>query len=203
MSTPSESTVKRLDIRKYPNRRYYDATHSRHLTLDEIRTLIRDGFDIKVTDSKSGADITAQVLTQIILELETPKIDSFPVALLLRMIRSNDQVVRDFVETYFNQAFKAYSEYQKQMEERLRQMQGATGMFAPFGSWAQMPTSPFGPPFGSKPAEPEVREKTQPTPSPAPPEESKDLRNTVEELQRQLEAMQEEMKAKKVKRRAR
>ena len=114
MNAPEEPVEKYLDIRKYPNRRYYDTTHSRHLTLEEIRNLIGDGYDIKVTDSKTGADITAQVLTQIILELETPKIASFPVALLLRMIRSNDQVVRDFVETYFNQAFKAYSEYQKQ-----------------------------------------------------------------------------------------
>src|SRR5690349_7042017 len=110
MNTANESAAKHLDIRKYPNRRYYDATHSKHLTLEEIRSLIRDGYDITVTDSKSGADITAQVLMQIVLELETPKIDSFPVALLVRMIRANDQIVKDFVEKYFNQAFRAYLE---------------------------------------------------------------------------------------------
>ena len=200
MSTPAQPADKHLDIRKYPNRRYYDATHSRHMTLEEIRSLIRDGYDIKVTDSKSGADITAQVLTQIILELETPKIDSFPVALLLRMIRSNDQVVRDFVETYFNQAFKAYSEYQKQMEDRLRQMQGVSGMFPPFGAWTQAAMSPFTAPFGSNPSPPE--EKTAPAPAFAPSEESNDLRDTVTELQEQLAAMQAELKARKTKRRA-
>ena len=105
-----------------------------------------------MTDSKSGADITAQVLTQIILELDTPKIDSFPVPLLLRMIRSNDLAVRDFVENYFNQAFKAFSEYQNQMEERMRQMQQVTGVFPPFEAWSQAAMSPFGVPFGMKPA---------------------------------------------------
>lgn len=199
MSTTAQASEKHLDIRKYPNRRYYDATHSRHLTLEEIRSLIRDGYDIKVTDSKSGADITAQVLTQIILELETPKIDSFPVPLLLRMIRSNDQVVRDFVETYFNQAFKAYSEYQKQMEERLRQMQGVAGMFPPFSAWTQAAMSPFTTPFGSKPSPAE--EKAAPAPASSPTAESKDLRNTVAELQQQLAAMQAEMKTRKAKRR--
>ena len=201
MSAPEQPSSKSLDIRKYPNRRYYDATHSRHLTLEEIRSLIRDGYDIKVTDSKSGADITAQVLTQIILELETPKIDSFPVALLLRMIRSNDQVVRDFVETYFNQAFKAYSEYQKQMEERLRQMQGVSGMFPPFGAWAQAAMSPFTAPFGAKTSSPE--EEARPAPASAPSREAKDLRNTVTELQQQLAAMQAELKGRKPKRRTR
>jgi polyhydroxyalkanoate synthesis repressor PhaR len=199
MSTPAQPSDKHLDIRKYPNRRYYDATHSRHLTLEEIRSLIRDGYDIKVTDSKTGADITAQVLTQIILELETPKIDSFPVALLLRMIRSNDQMVRDFVETYFNQAFRAYSEYQKQMEERFRQIQGVSGMFPPFGAWAQAAMSPFAAPVGSKPSPPEAA----PSPASTLSEEAKDLRNTVAELQQQLAAMQSEMKTRKPKRRTR
>jgi len=189
MSAAEPAPDKFLDIRKYPNRRYYDATHSRHLTLEEIRSLISDGYDIKVTDSKSGADITAQVLTQIILELETPKIDSFPVALLLRMIRSNDLAVRDFVENYFNQAFKAFSEYQTQMEDRMRQM---TGAFPPsFEAWTQAAMAPFGIPFGTKPA---------PPPVPTPAAESEDLRKSVAELQKQLAAMQADMKARPPKR---
>jgi polyhydroxyalkanoate synthesis repressor PhaR len=192
MSTAESPLEKFLDIRKYPNRRYYDATHSRHLTLEEIRSLISEGYDIKVTDSKSGADITAQVLTQIILELETPKIDSFPVALLLRMIRSNDLVVRDFVENYFNQAFKAFSEYQTQMEERMRQMQQVTGAFPPsFEAWTQAAMSPFGIPFGMKPAPPAAA---------APSKESEELRKSLAELQKQLAAMQAELKARPPKR---
>jgi polyhydroxyalkanoate synthesis repressor PhaR len=183
-----------LDIRKYPNRRYYDATHSRHLTLEEIRALISEGFDIKVTDSKSGADITAQVLTQIILELDTPKIDSFPVALLLRMIRSNDLAFRDFIESYFNQAFKAFSEYQNQLEERMRQMRQATGVFPPFEAWSQAAMAPFGVPFGMRPAQPATQA------APAPAQEPEDLRNTVAELQKQLAAMQAELKKRPTKR---
>ena len=184
-----------LDIRKYPNRRYYDATHSRHLTLEEIRSLISQGFDIKVTDSKSGADITAQVLAQIILELDTPKIDSFPVALLLRMIRSNDLAVRDFVENYFNQAFKAFSDYQNQMEERMRQMQQATGVFPPFEAWSQAAMAPFGMPFGMKPAAAPAQPATTTV------EKPEDLRDTVAELQKQLAAMQAELKTRTPKRR--
>lgn len=194
MSAAETSPDKFLDIRKYPNRRYYDATHSRHLTLEEIRSLISEGFDIRVTDSKSGADITAQVLTQIILELDTPKIDSFPVPLLLRMIRSNDLAVRDFVENYFNQAFKAFSEYQTQMEDRMRQMQRMTGAFPPFEAWSQAAMAPFGASFGMKP-EPPRAQATAP-----PPEEPQDLRNSVAELQKQLAAMQAELKARPPKR---
>jgi len=199
MSDP-EAARKHLDVRKYPNRRYYDATHSRHMTLEELRSLIREGYDITVTDSKTGADITAQVLTQIILELETPKIDSFPVALLLRMIRSNDQVVRDFVEKYFNQAFGAYVDYQKQMEEQLRKMPGMTGFFPPFGAWAQTMTNPFAGATGSSPGEP-PRPATPPASATPAGEEKAGLHDAVAELQRQLAALKAQLESKKTPRR--
>ena len=192
MNTSEHPAAKHLDIRKYPNRRYYDATHSKHLTLEEIRSLIRDGYDITVTDSKSGADITAQVLTQIVLELETAKIDTFPVALLVQMIRANDRLVKDFVEKYFNQAFGAYVEYQKQIEQRLREMHGAAGLFSPFNGWPQTVMSPFASGFPSSgPEKPASAPKAT-----APSDNAADVRNIVDQLQQQVAALQEELKKK-------
>lgn len=182
---------KHLDVRKYPNRRYYDSTHSRHLTIEEIRSLIRDGYDITVTDSKTGADITAQVLTQIILELETPKVDTLPVALLLRMIRSNDQMVRDFVENYFNQAFAAYVDYQKQMGERMRQMPAMTGLFPPFAPWAHGMAGKFtGEPPPASP-EPPKSSASQPESGAAAPKS--ELHDAVAELQQQLASLKAQL----------
>ncbi len=57
-----------LEIRKYANRRYYDSTKSRHLSLDQIHKLILSGSNIRVVDAQTGQDITAKVLTQILLE---------------------------------------------------------------------------------------------------------------------------------------
>ena len=114
----------RVELRKYPNRRYYDATHSRHVTLEEIRTLICDGADIRATDSKTGEDITAKVLTQIILEQDPPKLGFFPVELLHQLIRANSPLIRDFVDKYFNHALRAFLESQRQFEQYLRQALG-------------------------------------------------------------------------------
>ena len=57
-------------IKKYANRRLYDATASRHVTLDDLRKLIIDGAQIKVIDDKTGDDITRSVLLQIVAEQE-------------------------------------------------------------------------------------------------------------------------------------
>ena len=139
----TEPASKRLEIKKYANRRYYDATHSRHLTLDEIRTLIQQGYDLTVLDARTGSDITAQVLTQIILELDTSKIDSLPVPLLVRIIRMNDQLVKDFIEKYFNQALKSFLDYQQQLEEQLRRAHGLPSGFPSVSAWTKAMFEPF------------------------------------------------------------
>lgn len=149
-----ERAEKKLEIKKYPNRRYYDATHSRHLTLDEIRSLVQQGYDIQVLDAKTSADITAQVLTQIILELDTPKLDSLPVPLLVRLIRMNDQLVKDFVEKYFNQALKSFLDYQHHLEEQIRRTHGLPSVFPSVAAWTKAMLQPFATPFESSPSTP-------------------------------------------------
>ncbi len=180
MSEISESEPKHLEIRKYPNRRYYDATRSRHLTLDELHSVIREGYDIRVTDSKTGVDITAQVLTQIILELETQKLDSFPVPLLARVIRVNDRLVKDFIDKYFNQALHSFLQYQHQLEEQLRQVHGLPPVYPAVTAWTKAMLQPFASAFG---------QPASSTQSPAPSaqaQEAEQLRQMVKDLQEQV-----------------
>jgi polyhydroxyalkanoate synthesis repressor PhaR len=180
----ADSQPKRLEIKKYPNRRYYDATHSRHLTLEEIRALIQQGYDLRVVDAKTSADITAQVLTQIILELETPKLDSLPVPLLLRLIRVNDQLVKDFIEKYFNQALQSFTEYQQRLEQQIRQSSGLASTLPAVTAWTKAVFGPFASAFGTA-------EKSKAREGAAAPEA--ELREVVEDLQRQVQ----ELKTKK------
>ena len=182
MRAPPNPTARKLVIIKYPNRRYYDTTHSRHLKLDEIRSLIQQGYDISVSDGKTGSDITAQVLTQIILELETEKLDSFPVPLLLRLIRMNDQVVKDFIEKYFNQALNSFLDYQKQLEQEIRRAHGLPPSLPSVAAWTEAMIKPFVSAFGS-----EAGEKPAASPPSSPgQQESPELRQMIHDLQQQV-----------------
>jgi polyhydroxyalkanoate synthesis repressor PhaR len=149
MATNNETSLKKLEIRKYPNRRYYDVTRSQHLTLEDIRSLVRDGYDIRVTDSKTSTDITAKVLAQIILELDAEKIDMFPVALLMRLIRVNDRLVQDFMERYFEQALSMFLQYRQQFEEQLRGGDGFGGLYSSLANWNRAMLNPFAMPLMS------------------------------------------------------
>jgi polyhydroxyalkanoate synthesis repressor PhaR len=135
----------RLEINKYPNRRYYDKTRSRHLTLEEIYAAIRDGYEVQVSDSRTGDDITAKVLAQIILELDPPKLDVFPVALLHRLLRANEQLVTDFTHKYFNQALMTFLDSQKKTEQYLRQAMGLQSASTPMTDWAKLMFGTFNP----------------------------------------------------------
>ena len=102
MSGDAPPARKRVLLRKYQNRRYYDSSRSLHVTLEDIFNLVR-GDDIQVTDSKTGEDITPTVLAQIILEHDPLKLGVFPVELLHHIIRVNEPLIRDFIDRYFNQ----------------------------------------------------------------------------------------------------
>lgn len=55
-------------IKRYDNRKLYDTETSEYVSLSDIADLVRRGETVEVVDNATGQDITAQTLTQIILE---------------------------------------------------------------------------------------------------------------------------------------
>ena len=55
-------------LKRYANRRLYDTSASRHVTLAQAADMIRGGKRLRVVAAKGGEDLTALVLTQILLE---------------------------------------------------------------------------------------------------------------------------------------
>ena len=81
-------TAERL-IKKYPNRRLYDTSTSRYITLDEVRQMVVEGIEFKVVDKKTNEDITRNILLQIIMEQESGNGEPmFSADLLTRFIQN-------------------------------------------------------------------------------------------------------------------
>ena len=185
--TKAGAAHKSVTIRKYPNRRYYDVTNSQHVTLQQIYRLVCSGQDIEVTDSKTGADITSKVLTQVILEHDVLKLDVFSAELLHQVIRASEPLVRDFVEKYFNQAFLAFSRSQEQFAEFLRQSLGLDAAQSPAAVWQRMLLGSF-PPGLLPPGRPG---EANPLESPAPSRD--DLKEQVDQLREQIVNLQQQL----------
>ena len=186
--------IKVLEIRKYPNRRYYDSTRSCMVTVEEMCQLIRAGYDLRVTDSKTGEDITPKVLAQIILDLDSAKLDVFPVALLHRLIRSNEEITKQFVDKYFHSAFEAFLHSQKNFEAQMRRFMGL-GQSAEAGGWFGSGNSPFFPGWPAhEPADQSPEQETQPT------EPADAVADQLEELKREIAHLKQRVPPAKKKR---
>ena len=107
-------------IKKYSNRRLYDTSHKRYITLDEIANLIKEGNEIKVIDSQTDEDITKVILMQVVLESEKNKEDILPTSFLHMLIKYGNKLARDFFENYFLIMFQPYLSLQEGMKKNLR-----------------------------------------------------------------------------------
>ncbi len=95
-----------IQVNKYPNRRLYDQTRSRHITHDDLYDLVVAGHTVMVTESKTGADITNLVLAQSLIERSPEKFAAFPPEVLHLMIRASEQMLRGMASGWFAQFIK-------------------------------------------------------------------------------------------------
>jgi polyhydroxyalkanoate synthesis repressor PhaR len=81
------------------SRKLYDTAQSRYISLDEIPDLIRRGDVLHVVDNASGADVTGQVLAQVISESERRGVSFLSADALHEIIRSGERLLADGVRT--------------------------------------------------------------------------------------------------------
>lgn len=56
-----------MELVKYKNRKLYDRNLARYATLTQVVEAVRQGKTVKVTDKVTGADVTCEVLSQVVL----------------------------------------------------------------------------------------------------------------------------------------
>lgn len=109
-----------LLLKKYNNRRLYDTEKSIYVTLDYVTDVVRQGRKIKVTDTKTGEDVTSAILTQIVLEEARKKKYLLPPPLLYLIIQYGENVLTDFFEKYFEQTIKNYLLFHKMADDQFK-----------------------------------------------------------------------------------
>jgi len=93
-------TVKHI-IHKYSNRRLYDVTEKKVVTLADLRSLVERGDEIKVLDRKTGKDITEMTLARAVLREQTRK-GFFHMPFFLKEIFGGKRGVADFFRSGFS-----------------------------------------------------------------------------------------------------
>jgi len=115
----------RVKLKKYANRRLYDMEKSTYVTLNQVTDLIRQGRQVEVIDAKTKEDVTAFILTQIILEEAKNKKFLLPIPVLHLIIQYGDNILGDFFEKYLQQMIQTYVSHKNAVDE-------------PFEKWLEM-----------------------------------------------------------------
>ncbi len=103
-------------LKKYANRRLYDTEKSSYVTLSQLADYIKDGRQVVIYDAKTKDDVTAFILTQIVLEEAKNKNALLPAPLLHLIIRYGDNLLGEFFEKYFHQVFQNFVNHKEAMD---------------------------------------------------------------------------------------
>ena len=114
-----------LILKKYSNRRLYDTRNSCYVTLEDVAGMIRSGQQVQILDVGTKEDVTAFILTQIILEAAKRKNSLLPVPVLHLIICYGDNALGEFFDKYFQKTIQNYLATKQAFDEQ-------------FGQWLDM-----------------------------------------------------------------
>ena len=80
-------------VKRYPNRKLYNTSAKRYITLEGVAYLIREGEEVQILDHATGEDLTALTLTQIIFEQEKKEGGFLPRSVLTGLVQSGGQTL--------------------------------------------------------------------------------------------------------------
>jgi polyhydroxyalkanoate synthesis repressor PhaR len=201
----TEAAAKVAVVKKYANRRLYNTATSSYVTLDELSQMVRKGEDFVVFDAKSGEDITRSVLTQIILEEDGKGRNLLPIGFLRHLIGFYDDSLQSFLPRYLELSMENFARNQEQIRGYMEQ---TFGRFFPINQfedmarqnmallqraatmWRPVPEGEEGQAEGGE-VKPVERAPTTGERSGGLDSEMRELRDRMESLQRQLDALQQ------------
>ncbi|HEY3448825.1 MAG TPA: polyhydroxyalkanoate synthesis regulator DNA-binding domain-containing protein [Myxococcales bacterium] len=180
-------------VKKYGNRRLYDTSDSRYITLEELATKVRAGNDVQVVDAKSGKDLTQATLMQIVVE-NRGAAKMLPVPLLTQLVRMGDDALGEFFGRYMTAALEIYL----QTKQGAQSLTSFNPFSMPFGAGEAFGRLLQGMPWPTRSAGGAAAQQSPPPPSPsAPPPSAPPPSDPVADLRRELEELKQSLRGKR------
>ena len=120
MSDSRSSQKDVITIKKYANRRLYNTRTSSYITLDYLAKMTREGQDFKVIDAKTGADITHNILTQIIMDEESSGQHMLPVGFLRELISMYGNSMQSMIPQYLEASMQSFRQNQEKFQDAIK-----------------------------------------------------------------------------------
>ncbi len=107
-------------IKRYANRKLYNTTNKRYITLDEIADLVQGGDEVEVIENESGEDITNITLSQIIFEKQKKRDAFVPRSIFHDLIQNSGNTLYDTLQKLMQGGLGMALTVEKEAEKMLR-----------------------------------------------------------------------------------
>ena len=109
-------------IKKYANRRLYNTATASFVRLDDLHRMVKAGELFVVRDEKTGRDITASVLAQIVAEEETRGHSVLPHDYLRQALKAYSEGVGPQLAAFLERGMEAFAEHQQNVARQMGEM---------------------------------------------------------------------------------
>ena len=158
-------------LRKYTNRRLYDTSRSCYITLEDVKELVLENVQFQVQDSKTGKDLTRNILLQIISEQEGESAGMLTNQVLQQLIRFYGDSMQGMMRQYLEQSIGSFLSQQDRIREQMETMIDAANPLSMMNKFAgqnlamwNMFTPPEDGKEGAEPSDPPADSESQKKP---------------------------------------
>ncbi len=131
-------------LRKYTNRRLYDTSRSCYITLEDVKELVLQNESFQVQDSKTGKDLTRNILLQIISEQEAEGSGLLTNQVLQQLIRFYGNSMQGLLGQYLEQSLATFLSQQDRIKEQMESMFDAANPLKMMGKIANQNMAMWG-----------------------------------------------------------
>ena len=87
-------------IKKYVNRKMYDTTDKKYVSMVQIARLIKSGEEVVIIDNKTGDDLTAAIVSRLIGQDKKEKGSVVSPRIMMQLLRKGGDTLTDYAKKY-------------------------------------------------------------------------------------------------------
>ena len=88
------------EIKKYANRKMYDRTDKRYVTMAQLSKLIKSGEEVSIVDNSTGDDLTSSIVSQLIGREKKGQDKGVSPRVLMQLLRKGGGTLSDYAKKY-------------------------------------------------------------------------------------------------------
>ncbi len=109
-------------IKKYANRKLYDSTDKKYISMNQISELLKQGEDIVIIDNETGKDLTVSIVSSLIARANDRAEETVSSGMLIKLFRKGGTTVTDYTKKYTSLLQKSFTMAEDELDNLVKKL---------------------------------------------------------------------------------